>query len=69
MLFRFIRNAAEEFPTSVIMTTEKDSQRMRDARNVPDILKQRMFYAPIKTGFLCSRDHAAFTALLKEKLL
>ena len=66
---RTIRNAAEEFPTSVIMTTEKDSQRMRDARNVPDILKQRMFYAPIKTGFLCSRDHAAFTALLKEKLL
>ncbi len=65
---RTIRNAAEEFPTSVIMTTEKDSQRMRDARNIPDILKQRMFYAPIKTGFLCSRDHAAFTALLKEKL-
>lgn len=65
---RSIRNAAEDFPTSVIMTTEKDCQRIRDTKAVPEMLRQRMFYAPIKTEFLCSRDRQVFAATVKEKL-
>ncbi len=63
-----IRDAADKFPTSVIMTTEKDCQRVRDSKAVPESLKQRLFYAPIKTVFLEEGDHEAFTAALLSYL-
>ena len=63
-----IRDAADAFPTSVIMTTEKDCQRVRDSKAVPESLKQRMFYAPIKTEFLRPEDKDTFTAVLKSYL-
>ena len=63
-----IRNAGDAFPTSVIMTTEKDCQRVRDSKAVPESLKQRMFYAPIKTEFLRPEDQEKFKHILKELL-
>lgn len=63
-----IRDAADAFPTSVVMTTEKDCQRVRDSKAVPESLKRRFFYAPIKTGFLCQEDQDAFTSVLKSYL-
>ena len=63
-----IRDAADAFPTSVIMTTEKDCQRVRDSKAVPESLKQRLFYAPIKTEFVCPEDKERFTSLLKSYL-
>ena len=63
-----IRDAGDAFPTSVIMTTEKDCQRVRDSKAVPESLKQRMFYAPIKTEFLSPEDKERFTAVLKSFL-
>jgi len=63
-----IRDAADAFPTSVVMTTEKDCQRVRDSKAVPESLKRRLFYAPIKTGFLCPEDQDAFTSVLKSYL-
>jgi tetraacyldisaccharide 4'-kinase len=63
-----IRNAADSFPTSVIMTTEKDCQRVRDSKAVPESLKQRLFYAPIKTEFLRPEDNERFKFILKELL-
>ncbi len=63
---RSIRNAAEAFPTSVIMTTEKDCQRIRDINDVPETLRQRMFYAPIKTEFLCGQDRQVFASAIKS---
>ena len=63
-----IRNAADAFPTSVVMTTEKDCQRVRDSKAVPESLKQRMFYAPIKTEFLRAEDKERFTVILKSFL-
>lgn len=63
-----IRDAAEAFPTSVVMTTEKDCQRVRDCRNIPDNLKQRLFYTPIKTEFLSDEDHEKFRLTLKSCL-
>ena len=59
-----IRNESQAFPTSVIMTTEKDCQRVRDCKKLPDNLKQRMFYTPIKTAFLSEDDHKVFTSIL-----
>lgn len=63
-----IRDAADAFPTSVIMTTEKDCQRVRDSKAVPESLKQRLFYAPIKTEFLRQEDHERFISVLKSFL-
>ena len=63
-----IRDAADTFPTSVIMTTEKDCQRVRDSKAVPESLKQRMFYAPIKTEFLRPEDAERFSIILKPFL-
>lgn len=63
-----IRDASDAFPTSVLMTTEKDCQRVRDSKAVPESLKQRMFYAPIKTEFLRPEDKERFTVILKSFL-
>ena len=63
-----IRDAADNYPTSVIMTTEKDCQRVRDCRFIPGGLKQRMFHAPIKVEFLTEGDRNIFSSLLAEKL-
>lgn len=63
-----IRDAADNFPTSVIMTTEKDCQRVRDCRFIPGGLKQRLFHAPIKVGFLTDEDRNIFRSLLTSAL-
>ena len=63
-----INSAAKAFPTSVVMTTEKDCQRMRDCANVPDNLKKRMFYAPIKVNFYTEEDQNKFASILNSYL-
>lgn len=63
-----VKNAADAFPTSVIMTTEKDSQRVRDVARIPEWMKQRMFYAPIKAEFISDEDRRTFFTLLKSYL-
>ena len=63
-----IASAAREFPTSVIMTTEKDCQRVRDCHKIKEELKQRMFYSPIKTTFLSENEKEKFIEALKSGL-
>lgn len=63
---RTIRKAVKESPTSCLMTTEKDAQRLRDVKNVPPEIRERMFYIPIKSVFLTQEDDAAFTKLITE---
>ena len=63
-----IRNAADVHPTSVVMTTEKDCQRVRDSKAVPESLKTRLFYAPIKTEFLNEEDREQFISVLLSYL-
>ena len=63
-----IASAAKEFPTSVLMTTEKDCQRIRDCKKIKEELKQRMFYSPIKTAFLTENEKEKFVMALKNGL-
>lgn len=63
-----IASAAREFPTAVIMTTEKDCQRVRDCHKIKEELKQRMFYSPIKTVFLTENERENFISALKAGL-
>lgn len=61
-----IRSLAEAFPTSLVITTEKDWQRIRDCRDVPEDLRKRMFYMPIRAQFLSEDGQRAFSSLLHE---
>ncbi len=63
-----ISRAANAYPTSVVMTTEKDCQRVRDCRNITDNLKQRMFYAPIKVNFYSETEQEEFSTVLNSYL-
>ena len=55
-------------PTAVVMTTEKDCQRVRDCKNISDNLKMQMFYIPIKSEFLSDSDKEQFITVLKSFL-
>ena len=59
-----IHGISRAFPTSVVMTTEKDCQRVRDCKKLPDNLKQRLFYTPIQSAFLSEDDKQVFTSTL-----
>lgn len=65
-----IQGASETWPTSVIATTEKDSQRIKDVKKIPETLKQRMFRVPIEAVFVGEGEKerfiASLTSLLKE---
>ena len=65
---RSIESAAKDYPTAVVMTTEKDCQRVRDCKKLSDNLKVRLFYTPIRTDFLSEEDKDNFTAVLKSYL-
>ena len=55
-------------PTSVAMTTEKDSQRVRDCAKLPDSFKKRVFYIPIKSKFVSDQDKQLFNDALNSFL-
>lgn len=57
---------ALKHPLSVIITTEKDAQRLLDNPYVSRELKVRLFYLPIATEFLTDEDKKAFTKYLKS---
>lgn len=59
-----IHSLADAFPTSLIITTEKDYQRIRDCKKVPDSLRQRMFYMPIRAQFLSEDEQRVFAGLI-----
>ena len=61
---RAIASAVKANPTACLMTTEKDAQRLRESKNVPDSIRQRLFYMPIQARFLSQEDDAAFTETL-----
>ena len=63
---RAIANAVKEIPTACIMTTEKDAQRLRDVKKIPDKVKERLFYIPVKAEFLTPEEDASFTNLITE---
>ena len=64
-----IASASKASPTAVVMTTEKDAQRIRDCKRVKDDLKQRMFFLPIKTRFSTEEEAQIFISVVKKSLL
>ncbi|MBQ9892074.1 MAG: tetraacyldisaccharide 4'-kinase [Bacteroidales bacterium] len=60
--------ATKNFPTAVVATTEKDSQRITDTRGVPDSLKRRLFQVPIEVAFLTDVEKTIFEAEMLSRL-
>jgi len=63
-----INNATKEYPTAVVTTTEKDSQRIYDYKNLPENLKTKLFMAPIEVMFLSDHERDVFNATLLASL-
>ena len=61
---RSIAAAVKANPTACLMTTEKDAQRLRDCKNIPEDVRKRLFYLPIEATFLTPEEDAAFTETL-----
>ena len=63
---RSLWRAACYYPLSVLLTTEKDAQRLLHNRFVPEEMKQRLFYMPVRTAFLTVAEEDAFLKFIKE---
>ena len=61
-----MEKAVKEFPTAIIMTTEKDSQRLKDNQFITKNLKERLFYMPIKPVFISKGMEEQFISALTE---
>lgn len=55
-------------PTAVVVSTEKDSQRILDCRKVPENLRTRLFQIPIKVVFLSENEKEIFRSTLLQSL-
>lgn len=55
-----IKKALRRYPTAVIITTEKDAQRLLDFVGMPPEISERLHYIPIKTRFSDESEKADF---------
>lgn len=65
---RTIEAAVRENPTALLCTTEKDAQRVVDAKHIPDVVRQRLFQLPIEVFFLTGEERDSFRATLERHL-
>ena len=65
---RKLMGAVRDCPIACVATTEKDAQRIRDVKKVPDQLKARLFYIPVEVTFLSDEDRQRFEDLLLRLL-
>lgn len=63
---RAISAAVKENPTACLMTTEKDAQRLRDLKNVPETIRKRLFYIPVETLFMSEEEDSLFSKILPQ---
>ena len=61
-----IQLALRKDHTAVIMTTEKDIQRLRDFPGLPREIMERLFVVPIQTRFVSEVQRSVFKTLITE---
>lgn len=59
-----IAEAARRHPDAVVATTEKDAQRIRDCKDLPADLRERLVEFPIRAEFLLEEDRKLFETKL-----
>lgn len=60
--------AIRENPTALLCTTEKDSMRIVDVKDLPSSVRQRLFYLPIEVSFLTPEEKMQFEAVVENSL-
>lgn len=65
---RRIEGTVKASPISCLITTEKDAQRLRDCKNVPQSIRERLFYVPVEAAFLTPEEQEAFCRLLTSTI-
>ena len=65
---RSIYSASKANPTALVLTTEKDAQRIMERKDIPDILKSKLFYLPIKVRFIDPAQEKSFRKMLICKI-
>ena len=53
-----VASMAGRYPTAMILTTEKDAQRIVSLERVPDIVRSRLFYIPIVSEIIPEEDYS-----------
>lgn len=61
---RNIRSMSDSNPTALVLTTEKDAQRIMERTDIPKELKNKLFFLPIKTRFLFPEQEKKFKEML-----
>lgn len=62
-----IMESLECHPKAMLLTTEKDAVKLRRSRRVPDYMRERLFYQPVKLEFIEGSDED-FLGTLKNDL-
>ena len=52
-----------KYPNAKLLTTEKDAVKLRRSRRVPQLVRERLFYQPLKVEFLQGSDNDFFGTL------
>ncbi|MBO4455109.1 MAG: tetraacyldisaccharide 4'-kinase [Bacteroidales bacterium] len=61
---RTIASQMRRNPTAAFITTEKDAQRLRDLKKLPDGLAERLFYIPVTACFFSDAESEVFDQYL-----
>ena len=65
---RRLEKAAADYPTAVLVTTEKDSQLMLDCKKISGTLRKRLFRIPITVDFITEEERRRFITVLDAAL-
>lgn len=63
-----INSASQACPTAVVVTTEKDGQRIKDYAKIPETLREKMFQVPIEVIFVGEGERERFTSAIAHRL-
>lgn len=63
-----LNNYAKAHPRALLLTTEKDAQRLRDCDLLSTEFKTRLFYLPVVTSFLTVAETNRFDQLIRSVL-
>lgn len=66
--FGRIRELSKREPTAVIITTEKDAQRVLDVNGLSREMQMKLFYCPVRVRFIGENEKERFAALLLSML-
>ena len=61
-----VADTLQKNPEAMLLTTEKDAVKLRRSRRVPEIVRQRIFYMPMKMEVIEGADHDGVGTLKQD---